>query len=85
MQISKKSIMADFSGVVGCFVEHTEVDLCVKFQVSLTHSVRGVVFPKLHFSALVTAPTHISWEAFAYHFQLLGRVSWFYLIPVHGN
>ena len=31
------------------FVEHMELDMCVKFQVSQTYGVRGVAFPKTHF------------------------------------
>ncbi len=49
MQISKKSIMADLYGCGGFFVEHIELDMCVKFQVSQSHGVRDVIFPKLHF------------------------------------
>ena len=56
MQISKKSIMADFYGLIGFFVEHIELDLCVKFQVNRTYGVRGVAFPKNNFKSLITAP-----------------------------
>ena len=49
MQISKKSIMTDFNGPRGFFVEHIELDLCVKFQVNRTYGVRGVAFQKSHF------------------------------------
>ena len=31
-------------------------NLCVKFQINQTYSVRGMALPKKHFQALVTAP-----------------------------
>ena len=42
MQISKKSSQADFYGPRGFFVEHIELDLCVKFQVIQTNAVRDL-------------------------------------------
>ena len=44
------------------FVEHIELDLCVKFQVNQTYGERGVAFPKTHFQALITAPPSGSWN-----------------------
>ena len=43
-------------GPGGFFVEHMELDLCVKFQVNPTYGVRGMAFPKTHIQALITAP-----------------------------
>ena len=54
MQISKKSSQADLYGPRGFFVEHIELDLCVKFQGNQTYSLRGVAFPKTHFQAIPT-------------------------------
>lgn len=49
MQISKKSSQAELNGPWGFFVEHIELDLCVKFQVNQTYGVRGVASQKSHF------------------------------------
>lgn len=56
MQISKKSIRADFYGPGVFLVEHIKLDMCVKFQVNRTNGLRGVAFPILCFWPLATAP-----------------------------
>ena len=37
MQISKKSSQVDFYGPRGFFLEHIELDFCVKFKVNQTY------------------------------------------------
>ena len=70
MQIGKKSSHADIYGPRGFFVDHMELDLCVKFQVNQTYGVRGVAFPKTHFHLADWA--HILRKVDAHHFQSLG-------------
>lgn len=40
-------------------IEHTVLDLYVKFQINQTYGVRGKAFPKLHFWAVIKA--NYSW------------------------
>ena len=49
-----KILHADLYGTRGFFVEHIELDLGVKFQVSQTYSVSGLALPKGNFLALIT-------------------------------
>lgn len=51
IQNGAQSIMADSYDPV----EHTELDLCVKFQDNQIYGVRCMAFPKLIFWALITA------------------------------
>ncbi len=52
----KKSNMADFYGPGGFFVEHTELNLGVKFQVIRTYGVKGVAFQNSNFKCLIITP-----------------------------
>ena len=69
-----KILSADFSGPRDFFVDHMELDMCVKFQINGTYGVRGLALKKLWCHHVANCDKMLC-EALRHHFQLWYQVS----------